>query len=190
MWGNGLPELKSLRYGKSHEKQAFEQYKLHQAQMNNEINVTTSGLWINPEYPELASTTDGLIFNSSGKLTGVVEIKCPLVLENCNPSDVASIVPRQRYNLCYTVENGNMKIKRTHQIQMQMAVCDVQICDFVVWSPNGILIECIHRDQVFWDNLRPKLTRFHEQVLLPEYMEMRIPRKLMPVILGEKIEND
>lgn len=82
-----------------------------------------------------------------------------------------------------------MKLKRTHQyyfqIQMQMAICDVPICDFVIWSPKGILIERIVRDSAFWDDLWPKLTNFHHQVLLPDYIEMRIPRKLMPMDLGQ-----
>lgn len=54
LWGNNLLELKALDYGRQHEKQAFEDYKNKQVSTN--MRATLSGLWINPKYPELAST--------------------------------------------------------------------------------------------------------------------------------------
>ena len=74
----------------------------------------------------------------------MVEIKCPLVLEAFHPADIDKLKPKQRYTLCYEVNNGAMKLKDKHdyyfQIKMQMAVIDVAFCDFVVWSPKGILV--------------------------------------------------
>ena len=66
---------------------------------------------------------------------------------------------------------------------MQMAICDVDFCDFVIWSPKGIAIERISRDRKFWDSLYPKLEAFYKETLLPEYFEMRVPRRLLPMSL-------
>ena len=181
LWGYKLPKLKALTYGKNNEVNALNAY-----QAMSRTTVTKSGLWINPNHPELACSPDGLIYEN-GSLTKVVEIKCPLVLEALHPADIIKLKPKQRYTLCYEVNNGAMKLKEKHayyfQIQMQMAVTDVAFCDFVVWSPKGILVQTVGRDDQFWNQLYPKLLGFHHTILMPEYLEMRIPRRLMPIVL-------
>lgn len=46
------------------------------------------------------------------------------------------------------------------QVQGQLALCDKDFCDFVVWTPKGITIEGITRDLPFWEKLNAKLTAF------------------------------
>ena len=62
---------------------------------------------------------------------------------------------------------------------MQMAVCNVDFCDFILWSPKGMFVQRIERDVEFWNELQFKLTNFHHNVLVPEYFEMRMPRRLL-----------
>lgn len=184
LWRKTLPDLKALQYGKKHENNAFDAY-CQMKEINEFYEIEKSGLWINPKFPELGCSPDELIKSNDGNLLGVVEIKCPLVLENCHPLNTDSLKAGQRYNLCYRVENQEIFVKRTHayyyQIQMKIAICEVDICDFVVWSPKGIKIQRVMRDKDFWVEICPKLIDFHHLTLMPEYLEMRVPRRLMPV---------
>ena len=66
-----------------------------------------------------------------------------------------------------------------YQIQMQIAVCEVGFCDFVIFSPKGMRVERIVRDYVFWVVLLPQLQISHRNVMLPEYIEMRVPSRLL-----------
>lgn len=51
-------------------------------------------------------------------------------------------------------------------------------CDFIIWSKKGILIENIRRDEALISEITKKLICIHRDVLLPEFYEMRLPRKL------------
>ncbi|XP_048730406.2 uncharacterized protein LOC125647675 [Ostrea edulis] len=185
LWGKKLPQLKSLKYGQENEDNAFTQY-VNLSKGNNETT-RKSGFWINPEYPELGCSPDGLIYDANNNLIGVLEIKCPLVLKDKDPLCIESLKPCQRFNLCYTIENGILSLKKTHkyyaQVQMQMGLCNVKFCDFVIWSSAKTLIQRIHFDGEYWHDLRDKLILFHHKCMMPEYLEMRIPRKLLPVEL-------
>ncbi|KAH3856206.1 hypothetical protein DPMN_098789 [Dreissena polymorpha] len=56
-------------------------------------------------------------------------------------------------------------------------------CEFVVWSPKGMIVETIKMDIEFWEEVLPKLIAFHNNILIPEFLEMRVPRRLMPTEL-------
>ncbi|KAH3754228.1 hypothetical protein DPMN_188892 [Dreissena polymorpha] len=80
-----------------------------------------------------------------------------------------------------------MQVKKTHayfyQAQMQIAICETDICEFVIWSPKGMIVETIKRDIEFYEEVIPKLIAFHTNILMPEFFEMRVPRRLMPTEL-------
>ena len=63
---------------------------------------------------------------------------------------------------------------------MQMAICNVKQCDFVVWSPKGIVVESLQFDKVFWEEAVAHLLTVYKTIFVPEYFEMRVPRKLVP----------
>lgn len=186
LWDKTLIDLKGLKYGRENEKNAFIEVR---SRLPTGMEVIESGFWVNPKYPELGCTPDGLILDNHKNMIGVLEIKCPFVLEKFDPLCIELLQKSQKNNLCYTIDNGNISIKKNHsyyyQVQMQIFICDVQFCDFVIWSPKGCGIQRIFRDDDFWDKLRPKLIDFHHNVLLPEYFEMRIPRRLLPIKLGD-----
>ena len=89
--------MKALRYGKSNEPKAFNQYS---ATINKNESLEITGLWVNQKYPELGCSPDGILATDE-KITGFLEIKCPFVLENIHPSDIQELNPKQRYGLCY-----------------------------------------------------------------------------------------
>ena len=55
---------------------AFERYKNTIA--DDGITVSKSGFWIDPSYPELGWSPDGLLYTIMNKLVGVLEINCPV----------------------------------------------------------------------------------------------------------------
>ncbi|KAL3891605.1 hypothetical protein ACJMK2_003860 [Sinanodonta woodiana] len=153
-----------------------------------DIRIQRSGFWINPLYPELGCSPDGLVYNQDNKLIGVVEMKRPFVLAGKDPLCVDELNANQRNNLCYHVVNGMPCLKKTHkyyyQVQMQIALCEADFCDFVIWSSKGTIVERILPDVEFWKDLCSKLINFHHNTLMPEYLEIRIPRPQLILNLG------
>ena len=51
-------------------------------------------------------------------------------------------------------DDNNWMLRRDnsyyYQVQMQLHVCKLSYGDLVVWSKNGILVECITRDDKFF----------------------------------------
>ena len=47
-------------------------------------------------------------------------------------------------------------------------------CDFVVWTPKGLYIECIVEDKSFFEEVKPYLDNYFLGVLLPVLLTGRI----------------
>jgi len=57
------------------------------------------------------------------------------------------------------------------QVQMQMECCDLDVCDFVQYSPFGhrntdeiLMITEVKRDRDWWDKCFPLFESFHNEV--------------------------
>ena len=57
------------------------------------------------------------------------------------------------------------------QIQGQLAICDKQFCDFVVWTAKGLFIQRIYRDKPFLEKVSLKLSEFYVKHFLPKAIE-------------------
>jgi hypothetical protein len=62
-----------------------------------------------------------------------------------------------------------------------MGILGVNFCDFVIWSSVKTVSQRITFDLNYWEKLRDKLLSFYHRCLMPEYLEMRVPRKLLPI---------
>lgn len=157
-------------------------------------DVKETGLWVNPRYPGLGASPDGIIFDKNTKTYGILEIKCPYVLKDLHPNEVEKLSLQQQHGCCVFLSNNQLTIKKSHkyysQIQMQMAICDMKWCDFVIWTHKGIHIERLEFDPIFWSDIASKLLNVHFSYMCPEYFEQRIPRKLLPVRLPMLGMND
>jgi len=76
-------------------------------------------------------------------------------------------------------------INRTHhfffQVQGQLHVTKRRYCQFALWTPKGLKVERIERDDEFWEaNMEAKLERFYMNCLLPEIVDPRHTRS-MPI---------
>lgn len=137
MLSSDTPVTAALLYGREHEFNALSHYK----QQHPNYNVQETGLWLNPKHATLGCSPDGLFIDKLIETKGLVEIKWPYVLRNCNPFNfIENLSTKQCRDFCCVKDNqGNLRQKRIHkyyyQIQMQLDLCELEFCDFVVWSP-------------------------------------------------------
>ncbi|XP_018335510.1 uncharacterized protein LOC108744304 isoform X1 [Agrilus planipennis] len=154
----------ATKYGKMHEKDAIEVFE-----MTTNLKVKKSGLFIDKDYPFLGASPDGLINDDC-----LIEIKCPI-----NSRDVHPIVAAMDKKLDFCEYKDNkVYLKKNHnymyQIQGQLKITQRKLCYFVVWSPYGIHIEEIERDDIFWkQKMEDKLKKFYFECLLPELVDPR-----------------
>ena len=121
--------------------------------------ITDSGLVINPKFPHLGASPDGLIACDCCGL-GCLEIKCPYCSKDSLPESANFI-------------DDDSKLKKSHayyyQVQMQIYLHKVQFCDFVVWTTKGIRVERIVAEQEeFFTDVIADVNEFYKFCLLPE----------------------
>lgn len=189
VWGLHDFQSDGMQYGIQSEHRAFRDYCSHIIQICEQTAVCQTGLWINPKWPQLGCSPDGIVsMPVSFGGVGLLEIKCPAVIKDCSPQTADKhLTKKQLSSFCCSFTTGVPQLKPSHayyfQVQMQMAVCDVSWCDFVLWSRKGIHVQRVYRDDSWWQKVLPKLLSFHAEVIVPEVVEMRVPRRLLPLSL-------
>lgn len=147
----------ATRWGTEHEDVARDAYV---AYIRNEINtgrsnytsirVEETGLYVNPSFPWMGSSPDGVVHvtqRDGTSLKFLLEIKCPFGKKFYDP-------PVPSYYNC--------------QIQGVMANMGLPFCHFVVWTPTGFQITYVNFDKEFWDTqLLPGLQHFYFNDYLP-----------------------
>jgi len=138
--------------------------------------VSNSGLVINPQWPYIGASPDGIVeCDCCGK--GVLEIKCPY--SHRGENILSAVTTDKQFCLIKNVD-GSLHLDHGHayyyQVQTQMFICDVEYCDFSVFTfpteaeeslPH---IERIFRDADFWEICLEKATCFFRTCLLPEIL--------------------
>jgi hypothetical protein len=76
---------------------------------------------------------------------------------------------------CFLNDDNNVQLKRSHkyftQIQGQMAICQVQKCELVVYTTKDMKIIAISYDSSFWEDLLHKLNFFYELSVVPSLFQ-------------------
>lgn len=109
LWSD-TPVTAALLYGREHESNALSHYK----QQHPNYSVQETGLWLNPKHPTLGCSPDGIFIDKLNETKGLVEIKCPYVLRNCNPLNfIENLSTKQCRNFCCVKDNqGKLRLKR------------------------------------------------------------------------------
>ena len=98
--------------------------------------MTKSGFLINPSWPFLGVSPDGVVYDPShhDNPYGFLEIKCPYCVREKTPLEAAA----DSSFYCAIGSDGDVVLKRSHsyysQIQGQMAIGEHTWCDFVVYT--------------------------------------------------------
>ena len=118
-----------MKYGLESEAKAIQKYE---EQTQNKVFQT--GLWVNPTFPFLGCSPDGLVDDD-----GLLEIKSLKVFKENTIEDVTSgnvsiakdVLSRQ----CFSIKDGKCYLKTSHsyyyQIQMQLLVTERKLGNFV-----------------------------------------------------------
>ena len=174
-------DVPSLRWGKTHEEDARKAYISHMKSKGHSISIQQCGLFIDTSTPCLACSPDGIVSIDGEK--GLLEIKCPYkaAKEGLTPVQAASTL---KNFFCKISPNDPqiVELKRSHnyfyQVQGQLGITQLPWCDFFIWTPAGSFVERIRPNQVFWSDIKPKLTQFYHHGLLPELALPRYPQGL------------
>ncbi|XP_063221397.1 uncharacterized protein LOC134530485 isoform X1 [Bacillus rossius redtenbacheri] len=160
----------AIQYGRLNESVAINLYEQQQS-----AEVQKCGLFVDSEHPYLGASPDGLV--GTDKL---LEVKCLYSLKDKVLEEAVTLKGKK---LCIESVNGQLQLRRNHsyyfQIQGQLNICDREYCDFVVYAGGKIIVECIVRDKILWqEKMLPKLSQFYMDCILPEIADPRIPRGL------------
>ena len=168
--GNKLAHIQSLQWGKKHEKFARKRYVAYKKlKYGQRVTVMEKGLYLLPSKGFIGGSPDGIVHSAKGERR-LLEIKCPskwkhkTVTEACESKDF----------YCF-LDNGEIKLKNSHkyhtQIQGLMAICNLQKCDFVVYTLKDIKIIEIDFNAAFWNTLLPKLEQFYTTSVIPRLFQ-------------------
>lgn len=187
VWGVPLRQTTAMRYGCDNEAKARHEYLRVKAACVAGYSVEETGLWVNRKWPVFGCSPDGIVFDpSSTPSNGLLEIKCPYVLRDNLPTDLCKLSNTQCLSFCCKLDNGALKVKKLHtyyaQMQFAMAVMEMTWCDFVIWTPHGISIERVPFD-ADWPQMSSQLLQCYKSWILPDYFEMKVPRKLSVCVL-------
>ena len=163
-----LSNIPAISWGIEHEDEAKGVYILKQTSTHENFRCTKAGLVINPQYPYLGASPDG-VTHCSCCGDGLIEIKCPFSVKDGKPED---LVDRKG---SFLNKVGIIKSHKYYtQIQGQLEICQRNFCDFVVWTPTGLFVQRIYKDLQFVEKLIKKLTNFYVESMLPELMTHRL----------------
>ena len=135
----------------------------------------------------MGASPDGLVLDTSDvdhsdvdHPCGLLEIKCPACGETTSLIDLCTKAQYKPSTFFLQYRNREFHLKRTHdyyyQVQGQLYITARPWCDFVVWTPNHISVECIWFDSVLWSNkMYPRLKQFYMNSILPELASPRHP---------------
>ena len=171
----------ALKWGKEHEDDARKEYILYMESRHTHFEVKSSGLVINPSYPYLGASPDGVVScDCCG--TGVLEIKCTYKYRNEVPTCDDALCDRSYF--LKEFETGTIRLSPLHkyyyQVQAQMSICNTSYCDFVCWTTKGIFVERLTKDENFVTSKLPRFKRFFCEYLLPEILTRKLESEEFP----------
>ncbi|XP_065067515.1 uncharacterized protein LOC135693068 [Rhopilema esculentum] len=161
--GDGTgPNTAGLQWGIEKEKVALERYK---TEFCHQGNVVECGLMINPKWPWLGASPDGLIIQD-GMLVGGIEIKCPYTKRNLTVQDSCQ---DKNFFMGDSGSGPNLKEKHHYYYQCQgiMNIIGLSWLDIIVYTDIDIYVQRLECDCHFWKTVMlPKLATFFETFML------------------------
>ena len=175
---NNVVMVPALEWGRNNEDVARKAYSKRQTASHSGFRYSVSGLVINPLYPYLGASLDGR-FDCDCCGQGILEIKCPYKYRECAPADIDD----PSFYLTNTIDGFKLNSEHQYyfQVQMQLALCEVSYCDFVIWTPKEMITIRIQPDQVFFIEIKQQLQCFFQKCVLPECLTRRL-QTTSPVI--------
>lgn len=173
------PYVKSLVYGRKMESVALRAYGNQHIKQCGPIEISHAGLKINPKYPYLGASIDGLVMCPvCGPI--IVEIKCPYGTKDYTWRKMKPLTIAENKKFYSSIVDGKLRLKSSHQyyyqVQAQMGIYQIDNADFVIWTQKDISVERVPFNIEFWKDMTIKLERFYKKAMLKEILTDRIAR--------------
>lgn len=110
LWKESTARSIALDYGHKNEETAKNQYKMFPEILN--LEVTNTGLWINKNFLGLGASPDVLVFDPIENSYGLLEIKCPKLMENLKPTEIYKLNKTQISRFCSKLVGNNLELKK------------------------------------------------------------------------------
>ncbi len=166
--GKGIETRKlktaALQWGIDNEKVALAKYK---QEFSESYQVIECGLMINPKWPWLGASPDGLLAQD-GTLVGGVEIKCPFTKRDMMISDACN---DKTFFMADTTSGPKLKESHPYYYQCQgvMNIVGLSWIDFIVYTEKDLFVQRLTRDTFMWQNaMLPKLVNFYKNFVLEQ----------------------
>ncbi len=147
----------------NNEKLARETFTSNQMTCHNSLRLKEVGLVVNPKFPHLGASPDGIVQCKCCPPT-TLEIKCPFKYVNMSIPDAI-----KSKDFCL---GKNVELKKDHayyaQVQGQMEVCELKTSYFVIWTTQEYHTQKVEFSEEYWAQVRPKLDLFYRQLILTE----------------------
>ena len=143
------------------------------------MTVEPTGLYLLPEKSYLGASSDGKVFcsNLDTCCVGCIEIKCPYSIDGCVTVELDPDEIERKYGRNFFMhrgEDGFLHLPHTHpyfaQVQGEMAILNVEWCDFVVFSNDVVVVDRILADYDYWSELCETLEEFYVHHVIPEIL--------------------
>lgn len=132
------------------------------------MTLRQAGLHINPKWPYLGASPDGVL-NCSCCGDGIVEIKCPHCAKD---DDIKSAT--QKKNFCVKQIGDTYQLDTNHQyyyqIQAQLFICEKKYCDFYVWTGKDFFLQRISPNEIFFNEAVANISKVFKIGILPELL--------------------
>ena len=175
-----ISHVPAVQWGNSNENTARQEY-IEKMSSHESLTCTAVGLVVNPLYPHLGASPDGIVHcNCCGK--GLVEIKCPYSARDLHPDAL-----RGKSQSCLTERGVSTSHPYYTQIQGQLFITELDYCDLVIWTKKGMVIERIYADINFSEKLLKKLTDFYIDIFLPKFLQLALG-DFLPTITQQRAQ--
>lgn len=156
----GKYETSAMAYGKKTEETALKEYtKL----VDPSSEIIKVGLIICLQQPWLSCSPDAILVDGPNIWQKrLVEIKCPYTCRKIPVFDEKLWKPNVQY---LKMDQNGLQLSKTHsiyiQVQLQMYITKIELCDLFIYSPQGSVLIKIGRDEELLSQLVPHLEQFY-----------------------------
>lgn len=165
-------------WGLVHEESARDAYFRVERHKHHKIQLIAKGFLISDKKLFLGASLDNIRHCecSSNCPNVVVEYKCPWKHRDLDPkeaflkAEIGGVKVGKTFSL-------STKCKYYFQVQCQMFVANLSLCDLVVWTKKGIFTTQVKFNKKFMENVCQKLEKFWMSNVLP-VMVQRISQNL------------
>ncbi|XP_049267481.1 uncharacterized protein LOC119377008 [Rhipicephalus sanguineus] len=161
-----LSRVRAVQYGISNERQAVRRYEAALRTALHDVQTFHCGLVVSPTSPWLGASPDRIVWDPQENSHGIIEVKCPYSMKDMDE-------PTTQGSCLYKDTDNVFRLDRRHQYYYQllgqMAICGLSWADFVVYSPQFLVVERIKYDDAAWQQCKVKLNKFYFSTLLPYF---------------------